>query len=149
MAIGYVIGVAVSQTGAALMARLRGNAGALITKTSLSTITYVATNLTLGTSAAAVALTIGSVVFDALQQSDPRWTVDSVDRPGSDGSYGYNFLAVIPASTFPLGVFATPLPGMPIAPPAPAKFQVDVVMTPTTGEPFRMPFQFPVLPVYG
>lgn len=137
-----ITGVGPARSGVTLMARVTGNNGQPITQASLSTITYTVTNLGTGVEAAAVSLTIASVVFDNLQQGNPRWTVDSADAPGEDGRHGYNFLATIPASDFPAATAATTTP-------AAIRYQVDVRFVPTSGEAFIGVFQFTALPVYA
>ena len=128
------------------MARIRGAGGSLLTQASLSTITYSVSNLTSGTTGTSTSLTISSVVFDSLQQNDPRWVFDSAGEPGADGGYGYNFLATIPATSFPVSVLSStasdPVPDSVL-------YQVDVVFTPVSGQPFRVPFQFRPVLVYA
>lgn len=138
-------GVILAGSGVCLMARIRGQGGQLLTAESLASITYQVANLTLGTVAAIGSLTPSQAVSDSLVQNDPRWTMDSSTQPGSDGSWGYNFLGVIPASAF--GVSA--VSAQPFGPAPASVCRIDVVMTPNTGDqPFRVSFQATVLPVY-
>jgi hypothetical protein len=129
------------QSGVTLLARLRGVAGQLLTQASLVAITYVVSDLTNGKQLANGSFAIAGTIFDALQ-TDPRWTKDSQAQPGPDGSWGYNFLAVIPAAT----IGATPLSNNP---PSPRRVQVDVVFQPVSGEPFRAIFTWVEAQVYG
>lgn len=138
-----VTGVIVAGSGATLMARLCGQSGQYVTAESIASIAWQASNLTTGQVAGSGTLTPASVLFDALQQNDPRWTVDSAQQPGSDGTFGYNFLATLPASTFassPLGVALTPGPV--------SRYQIDVLFTPVSGEAFYAVFQATAIPVY-
>lgn len=127
-----------------LLARIVGQSGQPITQASLSSIAYTVSDLTAWLSAGTGTFTISSTVFDALQQADPRWTVDSAMNPGPDGAWGYNFAAVVPAADFP----ATALtPDAVLA--APHRYQCDVTFTPVSGEQFRVPFRWTPVPVWG
>lgn len=130
--------------GVALMARIRGNNHALVTQASLSSITYTVYNVQPvvdGTGSATVvttstALTIPSVIYDSLQQQDGLWVKDGPGNLGPDGSWGYNFKTVIPASNFTVAASGD-------------RYRVDVKFTPTSGEPFRLPFEFTTIQVYA
>lgn len=139
------LGNVVLRSGVTLMARVRGGDGALLTRAALSSVTYIVTSEVVTTTAAdgtttttttqsAVTLTISSVVFNSLQQADPRWTADSESEPGPDGEWGYNFAATLPATAFTEDG---------------ATYQVDVVFTPVTGQPWRCVFRFAPQDVYG
>ena len=87
-------GMIFEDSGTTLLARILGNAGTPITQASLSSISYAVFDLQGADPATAVqtgTLTISAVVFDALQTSDPRWTVDDE---------GFNFAHAAPASWF-------------------------------------------------
>jgi hypothetical protein len=134
-------------SGVTLLARLRGQGGALVTQASLTSIAWTATDLTtgfiLGTGTASPAL----CVFDALQL-DPRWTLDSPGLPGSDGSAGYNFALALPATLFPVRVPAlAPAPW--VSAPLGDRYQADVVLTPVVGQPFRVSWRWSESVVYG
>ncbi len=135
------------RTGVSLLARIRMANGALLTQASLTTLAYTVSDLTNGTALGASTFTIASVVFDSLQQNDPRWQVDSATEPGSDGSHGFNFLAVLPATLFALTVLAEPgvltgfAPGVQV--------QADVTFTPVSGQPWRISWRWRATPVYG
>ncbi len=100
-------------TGLTIMARLRGNGGALILQADFTGIAAsvwpegTPTSPTLD----ATALTIASVVFDTLQKEadDARWTRDTT---------GYNFAYTVPASAFP----------------SPGLHRVEIVFDPTSGD---------------
>lgn len=143
---GIITGVVVGQSGVTLMARILGNSGTPITQSDISTIAYTIRNLTLGTTpVTSTSLTVSSVVFNALQQSDQRWTADSQYAPGTDRRWGYNFLATLPAASF-ADLFAVDS-----ASPfdvTPYKVQVSVVFTPASGQPFRQVFQFTPIPTW-
>lgn len=134
--LGIVTGVGALGSGHTLMARILGNAGTPITQATLSGITYTIRDLTAQTTvASAQALTVSSVVYDSLQQEDPRWDLDAA---------GYNFLAVIPASWFTdydvdedTGVVTS------------HRYQVDVEFTPVSGQPFVQSFQFQAVANYA
>lgn len=133
LTLGPLTGSARCLSGATLMARIRGNDGQLLTRASVSTITYTVTDTTGPAAVGTAPLTVSSTVFDNLQQSDPRWTRDSADYPGSDGAWGYNFACVIPAALLP----------------NPVRYQIDVVVTPVSGEPFRVVWSFTPVQVYA
>jgi hypothetical protein len=117
-----IFGKTVAGTDTPLLSRLKQpSTGALITQSSVSAITYVIQDLTLATQIGSGTLTVASVVFNALQQSDARWTQDSATLLGSDGLYGYNFAWQVPGANF---VFtpAYDLQGNPIA----HLFKIDV-----------------------
>ena len=138
-------GIILAGSGVLLMARLRGNSGQLATQASFSSITYQATNLTQGAIAGSGALSPAAVLFNALVQGDLRWTSDSASQPGSDGTYGYNFLAALPASIFAVSGVETP----PLVDSPAQVYQIDLVFTPADGsQPFRVSFQAPAIPVY-
>lgn len=140
-----VSGLILAGSGVTCLARIRGNDGQLVTIESISTITYQVSNLSTGAVAGSGSLTPSAVVFDALQQADPRWTRDSAAQLGSDGAYGYNFAATIAAADF--GTSTLQPPGLNAA--TPAKYQIDVVFTPVSGQPFRVSFQVTALPVFA
>lgn len=141
-----ITGVATIKSGVTLMARVRGNAGSLITQASFSSISFTVRDLTNGTTiVSGVALTISSVVFNTLQQGDPSWDKDSSINLGKDGSYGYNFKTTIPAVHFSNYDVGTTQP----FDVRPHRFRVDVEMIPVTGEKFRIPFEFGTIPTWG
>lgn len=75
---------------ATCMARIRGEDGAYIQQADIASISRVTYDLADTSSPDDTsALTVANVVFDTLQTSDPRWTVDST---------GFNFLAVVPST---------------------------------------------------
>lgn len=82
-------------TGLIVMARIVGNAGTAITQASLTSIKMDVYDITDEDAPAAIGsqdtLTINSVVFDTLQDSDVRWTRDDE---------GYNFLHTVAATRF-------------------------------------------------
>lgn len=137
-------------SGVAVLARVNGNDGQPITQATISTIGWTLTDLTAGSIVATGTWTVSSTIFQALQQQsqDPRWTLDTPAQPGPDGLSGYNLLGVIPAANFPLG---TPAPlGLGWPAPVPHTFQIDVVLTPTSGQPFRITGRYlPDTVIYG
>ena len=139
-----ITGCIMAGSGVSLFARIRGGNGQLITQATLSTITYQVSNLTTGAIAGSGSLTISQVIFDSLQQSDPRWTLDSASQMGNDGSYGYNFAATLDSSAF-----ATTTLAAPALTPQPANvYRIDLVFTPVTGSAFRVSWQAPAIPLY-
>lgn len=135
------------KTGVTLMARLRGAAGALVTGASLSSIGYTVSDLTDGTALGSGTFTVSAVLFDSLQQGDARWSKDSAGRPGADGAWGYNFLASLAATLFPLTALAAD--DLLAGPAPPHRVQCDVAFTPVSGQPFRVLFSWLSVPVYG
>lgn len=144
MAIGIIYGTGSGLSGVALMARVRGADGRLITRASISTIAYTVTNLTDAETAGTGTFTVSDTVFDALQQSDPRWTRDGEGNPGSDGSWGYNWAGVVPAVTFEAAAMTSA--GIAACPP---RYQIDVAFTPASGQPFRVSYVVSVGKVYA
>lgn len=147
--LGIVTGTGILRSGATCIARVRGQTGQLITQASLSAIVYAVRDLTAGsTIVSAQALTISTVVFDSLVQNDPRWDKDSAARPGKDGAYGYNFLAVIPATNFTavdVGAGTGVLSPYAVTP---HRYQIAIKFTPISGQVFIQPFEFTSLPVW-
>ncbi len=146
--LSYATGVAPSQTGVSLIARILGNLGTPITRATIASISYVLTDLTNGLTSGSGTFTVATVVFDNLVQNDPRWTADSPQVPGKDGRTGYNFLATIPAADFS-ATQLTGAPAPPWQPPLPRKWQVDVHFTPVSGEPFVVPFLITEVQTFG
>ncbi len=122
------------KSGVTLMARLRGQDFTLITQASLTSIAWTLTDRTTGLAVANAPFTVATVIFDTLQQGDGSWSKDSKSATGPDGTWGYNFRAILPAANIV---------------PAGDRFQCDVVFTPVTGEPFRVVFQFQTLRVFA
>lgn len=69
-------------------------------------------------------LTVADVVFDSLQTSDTRWSVDST---------GYNFAYAAPVTWFPSGGVV---------------YQVELTFTPTSGAAFKVLFEFQTVAAY-
>ena len=143
MNVGSISAQVAAGSGVTVLARLRGQTGALVTRASLSSITYTVSDLRAGAVVGTGSLTPSAAVFDDLQ-TDARWTQDSEARPGPDGAWGYNFAGTLPASLFP----ATTLTAA-AARAAPGRVQVDVVFTPTTGQPFRVVWSWTPVRVWG
>lgn len=103
---------AFEDSGITCMARVYGTGAALVTQSSVTSLTWAATNLkTSAVIVAPTALTVSTVIFDTLQ-TDAKWTADST---------GYNFAHVIPASTFTTGG---------------VRARVEYKVTPVSGEAF-------------
>lgn len=128
----------------ALFARIRGKDGQLITAESISSISYQVSNLTTGQVAGSGTFAPTDVIFDNLQQQDPRWSLDSASRLGKDGAWGYNFAATILASDFAPSTLAAPA----LTPAPTSMFQIDVVFVPVSGSRFTVSWQAPAIPVY-
>lgn len=136
-------GIIPDATGIALLARILGNAGQPITQADVTTIAWTLTDLTDGTALASGTFTVASSVFNGLVQNDPRWQFDSAAAPGKDGLFGYNFAGVIPSTALPVtAAGAAFLLGA-------IRVQADVAFTMASGQPFRVPFQWTRVPVYG
>lgn len=111
-----------------LYARIRSKSG-LVTQATVSSISYSIYDLTDQASQTTGTFTVSSVIFDSLQQDDPRWTTDSAERPGTDGSYGYNFRATISAGDFSdVDTYSK------TGDPKPHQYQVDVKFTLADGQ---------------
>lgn len=142
--LGVVTGVGVCNSGVTVMARIMGNVGTPITQATLSGITYTVRDITAQTTVAQdVALTISQVVWDSLQQADPRWDLDDADNLGADGRYGYNFAATIPAAKFASYTVDSDTGNV-----TPHRYQIDIEFTPASGERFVQAFQFLGVPTY-
>ncbi len=102
---------------ARFLARIVDINGAHITQAQVSSITYTVHEAegdeALVTSGS---LIVASVVYDTLQTGG-MWTAD-LD--------GYNFFAALPAACFPV---------------AGTRYRVKIVLTPTSGNPFKMEFE--------
>ena len=122
-AAGIITGKATAKAGATLIARVVGNDALPVTRISLSAINYAVQNVTTAVLIGTGALTISTVIFDALQ-TDKNWTKDAV---------GYNFKWTVPASLLQNGG---------------DKYQVDVKFTPVTGEVFIQSWQFTLQKTY-
>lgn len=101
-----------------LMARIYGNAGTVITQSTISSIRLRVYDLddTDATYTLTAALTVADVVFDTLQ-TDARWTEDST---------GYNFRTSIAGSAFPEPK---------------TNYQIQVELTPSSGSEIRVGHQ--------
>ena len=143
-----ITGAAVpGRTGVSLLARLRMASGQLVTQASISSITYTVSNVSLGTALGAGTFTVSSSIYDALQQNDVRWAIDSAAEPGPDLTHGFNFLGTLGATLFSLATLAAP--GVLTGEADAETMQCDVFFTPVSGQPFRVIYRWPALPVYG
>lgn len=133
--------------GVWIAARMRNQAGALVTQASLSTIAYdivdVQAYLDSGDDVTMVAsgtsLTISSVIYDSLQQPSEAtslWTKDGPGNLGPDKTWGYTFATVIGASNFTVARSGH-------------TFRIQVLFTPTSGEQFRITYEVPTLKVFS
>jgi hypothetical protein len=128
----------VGSSGVTLMARLVGQDGALIDTTDLASVSIVVTDLTqvaAGQSGAVSTYTPDptTVTFDVLQTGLP-WDRDSVVHLGPDGLCGYNFLFLVPASSFAAGGH---------------KYQIDCNLVPFGAEPFVISYSVPTQREYA
>ncbi len=124
------------QTGVTILARIYGTTGILITQASITSIAYTVTDLLAGTTSAGT-LTVASVVFNQAMTNDPRWTFDTV---------GFNFLATLPATAFPL---TTPAANVYGNPPTPNVYQIDIAFTPVSGQAFRVSGKYTAGATFG
>ncbi len=112
-------------SGAALMARVVGNAATAITQATVTSIDRKVYDLDSATPTVATdekTLTVSTVVFDALQ-TDGRWTVDST---------GYNLLDAVDDDIFTTGGH---------------RYRVEYVVEPSTGAKFHLVFELLARPV--
>ena len=120
-----ILGVAIEDGGATLLARIVGNNAANITIASISTITYqVFTKGATTDIAANSPLTVASAIFDTLQ-TDAVWTVDSI---------GYNFKHAAVPLEFPTGNEVSVF---------------EFKFTPVSGEVFYVLYEIDVLGLIG
>jgi hypothetical protein len=140
---GLVTGIVVGRSGVTLLARLLGNLGTPVTKATLSGIAYKVSDLTTGLVPGTGTFTVATSIFDALVQNDPRWVRDSARAVGPDGLYGYNFLATLPAATFPAALLTGRANLIP-----PDKLHCDVTFTPTSGEAWVVPYEWTPIAAY-
>jgi hypothetical protein len=143
--IGIITGVFVAKGGATCMARILGNLGTPITRASIASITYNVQDLNTLLSTGNGVLTPANVIFDSLQQNDPRWDKDSAVRSGKDGQWGYNFLNLFSRTLFPaFDVDNT------TSPPTvkPHRYRIDVTFVPVSGENFLAMFEGIALPTW-
>ena len=128
--------------GVAIMARIRAASGALLTQASVSSITYSVYNIQAEKDGSgnptqmlgSTSQTVTAVVFDSLQQDGNLWTKDSAANPGPDGASGWNYRFVVPAAYFTVANSGD-------------WHRVNVVITPASGQLFRLIFEFPTLTI--
>ena len=102
--------------GYTVLARILGHDGSAITRSDVSSIAWTVAEITVpDTVVASGTLTVSDVVYDALQTSDARWSLDTT---------GFNFAAAMAASTVPNGNKV---------------YRLRFTFTPTTGEVYPMP----------
>lgn len=143
-----ITGVATNQSGVTCMARILGNLGIPILPGDIAGIQYALTDLSTGINVtSAVNISPASTIFNSLVQNDPRWTRDSQNSPGSDGAWGYNFLFTMPPSQFTLPTFDVDQTVFP-ARICGHRFQIDVIFTPGSGQPFAVGFAFALQPTW-
>lgn len=119
--------VSFEDSGISLMARVVGTASTNIAQAEFTNITYGVISTKSGSSATIAfgsSLTIASVVFDTLQ-TDARWTRDAT---------GYNFRVDLPSSAIPDGK---------------RTYRAEVKFTPSSGEPFHIPWSIETLDLLG
>ena len=117
-------------SGATCMARVVGQAGTAVTQASLTSIAYKVFDLdgaTPDTATATGTLTVATAVYDTLQTSDSRWTVDTT---------GWNFLDTVAAASANL-------------PTGDHRYRVEYVFTPASGQTFRVVFELYAKAVRG
>ena len=115
LAQGHRVFYGVKRTGTTLMDRILGADGTPVSQATFTAIAYTVTDLETHQRIGSGSLTIALVIFDGLQ-NDALW---AVAVPGD--TTGYNFRWTVPANLLS-GVGR--------------RVQVDVKMTPTSGEIF-------------
>jgi hypothetical protein len=109
-----IIRASIIEDGSATyLARVRNDAGTLITQASVTSIACKVFNLRTGTLISSPAVVVASSIFDTLQ-TDARWTVDTT---------GYNFRHTVGPS-----VFTSPN----------VIYRVEYFVTPVTGDVFPL-----------
>lgn len=145
---GLLTGYCFSASGCTLMARVLGNNGEPIVQADINSIAYSVRDLTDGeTDSTGNALTVSSVVYNDLQQSDARWTADSRYKPGPDRRWGYNFATTLPATLFTdfdVGAAAAEIPYKV----TPHSFLVTVKFTPVSGVAFEQAWKITNIPTW-
>lgn len=145
--IAPITGIVVANSGVTLLARIYGQAGTLITQATISTIQYSVRDLSEAVTTTALT-TLGSpssLIYNDLQQNDPRWNLDSADNPHpDDGRWGYNFLATLGASLFTDFDVQDEAPFTVV----PHRWAVSVVLTPVSGAKFHIPYAFTAHPTW-
>jgi hypothetical protein len=125
-----IIATVWEDTGATCLGRFVGQDAAAITQASLTSIAYKVYNLDSATPTTATAtgtLTIASVVYDTLQTSDDRWTVDST---------GFNFLDTTAGAAANLAT-------------GDQRYRIEYTFTPASGEVFKGVFEPSVRAIIG
>lgn len=120
-----ILGVAIEDGGATLLARIVGNDAVNITQGSLTSITYqvFATGTTVDI-AKNSSLSKTTVIFDTLQ-TDAVWTIDTT---------GYNFKYAADVLEFPSGNTV---------------YIFEIKFTPGTGQPFYVLYEINTLGLIG
>jgi hypothetical protein len=137
-----ITGTATGQSGVWLAARILGNLGAPIVQADIASISYTVMDLTTATQIASGTFTVANVVYNSLQQTDARWSVDSQYSPNPiDRSWGYNFAATVPAADF-ASLFDTDFMDTVRS----HRVQITVTFVPVVGEQFRQAWQFNPIP---
>ena len=134
--LGWVYTSGFEDTAHTFMARLRGNAFALVTQSSVASITckvFDRASATPLTPIATPLVVVASSIYDILQ-TDGRWTADNAASPGADGAYGYNFLFQVPGTAFPE---------------AGRVYEVEFTFTPTAGQTIFQGFRHTTVPISG
>ena len=117
----------VEDNGAVLLARVRGTGGDYITQASVNSITVKSFDLNGDTGTAVYtdsSVTVADVVFDTLQTSDARWTVDTT---------GFNLAYVLSTAALPDR----------------SLYQVEIVIDPASGDDFTLIYQIETIERYS
>ena len=103
-----------------------GHDGAVITQASTSSIAYSVVDVRRpNTVVASGTIVVADTVFDSLQTSDARWTVDDT---------GFNFAWAQPAAIVPDGG---------------KTYQVEITFTPATGSAIPYPYRLKTHEIYS
>ena len=135
-----------------MLGRIIGNAGLPITQRDIESISYTVRDLTTAVTINTGTMVVASCVYNALVQTDPRWTADNANTPGPNGqplgpqNWGYNFAAVLPPSVFG-NLFTLSDPDT-VWRADPHQVQVTVYFTPYVGAQFSQIWRFTPLPTY-
>jgi hypothetical protein len=123
----------IARSGVVLMGRVVGYDATSINQSAVNSLTYQIRDLESKSSGVVIPLVVGDCIFNSLQTGG-GWDADSV---------GYNFRTTLPAGTF---VWEPELDSA--GNPKPRRFQVEIRLVPTSGEPYFLVWDLFVYPTW-